>query len=97
MAAQQHGMMQGRVLEPSIHLYEQALDDLAACGENIDQYRLANVTDGDLPSVMHAGELQARVMAVLGYFTIRDAVLDQANQTGQALQTLIGFETPQRG
>src|SRR4051794_13242715 len=73
LSAQHHGSAQGVVQKPSIRQYEGALDDLAATGENVDQYRLESNKDGDLPSAVLAADLQARVSAVLGYFTIRDA------------------------
>jgi hypothetical protein len=95
-AANQQGSWKGVVTEIAIRQYETALDDLAACGEDIDQYRLG-FRGGEKPvEVILATELNARVLAVLGYFTIRDAVRNQASTTGAALESLIGFETPQK-
>jgi hypothetical protein len=95
MAAHQEGSSKGRVMEPSINLYESALDDLAACGENIDQYRLPRNRDESQRDVMLAVDLQGSVLSVFGYFTVRDAVLNQAKETGATLERLIGFEAPQ--
>jgi hypothetical protein len=48
------------------------------------------------PATIQSHYLQTRVNAVLGYFTLKAAVERDAHETGETLQRLIGFETPNR-
>jgi hypothetical protein len=75
-----------------VRQYDTALDHLTACGEDVKQYRTGKNANGVLP--MYATELFGVVSIVLGYFTFREAVKQQADATGAALGSLIGFETP---
>jgi hypothetical protein len=76
--------------------FDTALEHLAATGENIDEYRIPDAAIKDLAGgrFVDADYLLARVNAILGYFTLRDAVQAQAHETNESLRRLIGFETP---
>jgi hypothetical protein len=75
--------------------FDTALEHLAAIGEDIEEYRVpAAALRGQNNQLVDGDYLLARVKAVLGYFTLREVVLEQARETDERLQTLIGFQTP---
>ncbi len=80
--------------------FEKALDHLTAIGEDIDEFRIPKDWPfnpqgrGNPPNVINRELLYSRVSAVLRYFRFKAAVQDQANETGEALRRLVGFEYP---
>ncbi len=75
--------------------YNEALDLLSMTGEDVDGFRI--------PAPTHAGSGDAtvvvltRVRSVLGYFDLRGAVVERAQELHEEPARLIGFSTRRDG
>jgi hypothetical protein len=81
--------------------FNKALDHLAAIGENVEEFRIPNDWPFNMqgrdrtPNSINRELLYSRVSTVLRYFRFKAAVHERANETGEALRSLVGFEYPE--